>query len=383
MQQIIDSCDAAAAKQVAQLWANTLQKLYRSLAFRRHGMCRAGRLHHAFIFVSHLCMDSQRNRGRIDSMADTKYARVRINSLPPGQPIPFDLYVSIGSRYIHYLRAGGKLDAFKIHNLDQKAPESFYVHADDREKYKGFIHDQVHGDSLKPAEKAMVLRESSMALVEELFETEDIAAALHECRKIVDKFIEFMGSDPSAMAHLVGLSSHDFYTYNHSLDVSIYCLGLGQAAGYSEADLREVGVGGLFHDIGKRNIPVEIITKKGGLDDSEWALMQKHPQYGLIILEEHNTSDAVKACCFEHHESFLGNGYPQQLSGPEIHPMARITAIADTYDALTTKRSYNVPMRPTDAVEMIRTKLAGRYDPDLLKAMYEVLFRMKEAKIAI
>jgi len=316
-------------------------------------------------------------------MSDSKYFRVRLNALPPGQPIPFDLFVQIGTKHIHYLRAGDQLDAFRIQNFEQKAPESFYVVSDEFEKYKKFIHDQVHGDILKPQEKALILRESSMALVEELFESDDVDRALTESKGVIDSFIEFMGSDVSAMAHLVGLSSHDFYTYNHSLDVSIYSLGLGQAAGYSEADLREVGIGGLFHDIGKRNVPLEIITKRGGLDDSEWALMQKHPQYGLIILEEHGSSDAVKACCFEHHESFLGNGYPQALNGPEIHHMARVTAIADTYDALTTKRSYNVPMRPTDAVEMMKTKLAGRYDPDLLKALYEVLFQMQKEKIAI
>ena len=317
------------------------------------------------------------------SMSDSKYIRVRLNALPPGQPIPFDLFVQIGAKHIHYLRAGDKLDAYRVQNLEQKAPESFYVTSADFEKYKKFIHDQVHGDLLKPEEKALILRESSMALVEELFESEDVEKALNDSKGIIDSFIDFMGSDSSAMAHLVGLSSHDFYTYNHSLDVSIYCLGLAQAVGYSPADLKEIGVGGLFHDIGKRNVPMEIITKKGGLDESEWAQMQKHPQYGLIILEEYGSSDAIKACCFEHHESFLGNGYPQALSGPEIHHMARITAIADTYDAMTTKRSYNTPLRPTEAVEMINTKLANRYDPDLLKAMYEVLFRMQKAKVAI
>jgi HD-GYP domain-containing protein (c-di-GMP phosphodiesterase class II) len=316
-------------------------------------------------------------------MSEDKYARVRLNSLPSGHAIPFDLYVQIGGKFIHYLRAGDKLAADRIHNLEKRAPESFYVLTTDRLKYKTFIHSHIHGNLLAPDEKAVILRESSMALVEELYESEDIERALDDSKEIIGSFIEFMGSDPAAMAHLVGLSSHDFYTYNHSLDVSIYCLGLGQAAGYSEADLQELGVGGLFHDIGKRNVPIEIITKAGGLDEAEWALMQKHPQYGLIILEENKSSDAIKACCFEHHESFLGNGYPQQLTGPEIHPMARITAIADTYDALTTKRSYNSPMRPKDAVDLILTKLAGRYDPDLLKALSEVLFRMQDHKIAV
>ena len=317
------------------------------------------------------------------AISDTKHTRVRLNSLPPAQPIPFDLFVQIGQKFIHYLRAGDKLDAAKLYTFERKAPEAFFVRVEDREKYKAFIHEIVNGSALKVEEKALVLRESSLSLVEELFEIEDVGRALNESKIIIDQFIGFMAEDPAGMAHLVGLSSHDFYTYNHSLDVGIYSLGIAQATGYNDADLKEVGLGGLFHDIGKRNVPLEIITKKGGLDDSEWALMQKHPQYGLIILQDNSSSDNVKACCFEHHESFLGNGYPQQLTGPDINHMARVTAIADTYDALTSKRSYNVPMRPKDAVELMRTKLAGRYDPDLLKALCEVLFRMESHKIAI
>ena len=119
-----------------------------------------------------------------------------------------------------------------------------------------------------------------------------------------------MGEEPTAMSHLIGLSTHDFYTYTHSLDVGIYSLGLAKAAGFSKADLQEMGEGALFHDIGKRNVDVNIICKDGPLDDVEWAQMQKHPEYGLHILTEHNASDAIKACCFEHHESMARQRLP-------------------------------------------------------------------------
>ncbi|MEN0059271.1 MAG: HD domain-containing phosphohydrolase, partial [Bdellovibrio sp.] len=142
----------------------------------------------------------------------------------------------------------------------------------------------------------------------------------------------------------------------------------------------ELGVGALFHDVGKRNVSLDILCKKGGLTDAEWEQMKMHPQYGLVILNNHpNISDAIKAACFEHHESWAGNGYPQQLIAEEIHPFARIVAITDTYDAMTTQRSYNVPLAPIDAVTMMKEKLAGRYDPDMLKAMYSVLFKIKVA----
>lgn len=309
-----------------------------------------------------------------------KYLRVRLSSFHPSAPIPFDIFVHVNHHYVHYLRAGDTMTAQKISNFEKKAPDSFYILFSEKQKYKNYVSSRLQAAEIPVHEKALILRESSMSLVEELFENPDVEKALIESKEMITQFIDFMDQDPNAMGHLIGLSSHDFYTYNHSLDVGIYSLGLGQVAGFSGKDLHELGQGALFHDIGKRHVNIDIITKNGPLDDMEWAQMQKHPQYGLLILDEHKVSDAIKACCFEHHESFLGNGYPQQLTGPEIHPMARVVAISDTYDALTTKRSYNVPMNPTDALNFMKDKLAGRYDEDLLKAMYNVLFKMEKSQ---
>jgi len=308
-----------------------------------------------------------------------KYMKIRLNSLPPYQPIPFDLYVSIGGRFVHYLRAGDKLDAEKILNFEKKAPESFFILSAERTNYQAFVRGGLMSQALDTKQKALILRESTMGLVEELFERPDIENALSDARQVIEDFVAFMDSDAEAMVNLIGLSSHDFYTYNHSLDVSIYSLGLGQAVGFKGADLRELGLGGLFHDIGKRHIPLEIICKNGPLTEEEWALMQKHPQYGLVILNEHNSTDNIKACAFEHHESMLGNGYPQNLNGPEIHAMARVVAVADTYDALTTKRSYNDPMKPVDALQLMSVKLAGKYDPVVMEALMAIFQKLKAA----
>lgn len=312
-------------------------------------------------------------------MAIEKYMKIRLNSLPPAQPIPFDLYVSIGGRFVHYLRAGDKLKAAKIASFEKKAPESFYIVAANRAAYQKFVRDGLLSEQLDTKQKALILRESTMVLVEELFERPDIETALSDARQVVEDFIDFMDSDASAMANLIGLSSHDFYTYNHSLDVSIYSLGLGHAVGFKGKDLHELGLGGLFHDIGKRHIPLEIICKTSALTEEEWALMQKHPQYGLVILDEHKSSGNIKACAFEHHESMAGNGYPQQLQAVEIHPMAKVVAVADTYDALTTKRSYNDPMRPTEAIEFMAGKLKAKYDPEVMKALMAIFHKLRSA----
>ena len=314
-------------------------------------------------------------------MDSNSYFKVRINTLIPSQPTTFDLHLKVADQVILYLRAGDRLDQEKIKALGIKdSGHHFLVKEDDRKSYKNYVHNQMISANLNVREKAVVLRESSMTLVEELFENPDVNKALDASRPVIKEFVEFMKAEPEAMSHLISLSGHDFYTYNHSLDVSIYSLGLGESLALNKIELEELGIAALLHDIGKRQINLDILCKKGPLTDAEWSQMKMHPQYGLTILNDYqNVSDAVKAACFEHHESWVGNGYPQQISGEEIHPFARIVAITDTYDAMTTQRSYNVPLTPIDAVTTMKEKIAGRYDPDMLKAMYSVLFKLKGA----
>lgn len=305
---------------------------------------------------------------------DLDYFNIRIGCLLPDKPLPFDLFVQIRGRQVHYIRAGDALSNEKIAKLGNS--NKFFVPNSQRQSFKDFIHKQLNEESVDPKSKAEILRESSLALVEELYEKPDVGAALEDSKTLIQEFVKFMNEVPEGMDNLISLSTHDFYTYNHSLDVSVYSLGLGRLVGYSDEELAELGRGSLFHDVGKKWVDVDIICKKGALDDAEWAQMKKHPEFGLQILNDHDVSEAIKACCFEHHESFLGNGYPQEMPGNEIHPMARIIAITDTYDALTTQRSYNKPMTPKDAIEFMTTKLKDRYDPDLLKALREVMFKL-------
>lgn len=305
-----------------------------------------------------------------------EYIKIRVGSLLPGQAITFNLYVLLNTRHVLYLRAGEVLAKDKITQLEEKGSDSFYIETKDRQAFKDYIHNKMNSDELDARQKAFLLKESSFHLVEELFEKPDIDEALSESKEIIRDFVSYVDQEPEGVAHLIGLSSHDFYTYNHSLDVSIYAIGLAKIIGFSGDELVEMGRGGIFHDIGKRKVDPNIICKKGPLDDHEWAQMQKHPQYGLEILNEHDVSDAVIAACFEHHENFLGNGYPQGLDGEDIHPFGRIISIVDCYDAMTTKRSYNEPMAPLEAMEFMKTKLIQKFDPDFLNAMYSILFQL-------
>jgi len=308
----------------------------------------------------------------------TKYFKIRLASMHPDREITFDIYIMINLRYVLYMRAGSRFEGEKLEHFMSRRADVFYIREEERGTYKSYIKQRVDDEGLTASEKALILKESSFSLVEELFENPKVDEALEESKSVISNFVDFINKEPEAVAGLIGLSSHDFYTYNHSLDVMVYSLGLGLKAGFtSKEDLMDLGRGALFHDLGKRKVPVEIITKKGGLDEAEWAQMKRHPLFGLQILNDFpDISDNIKACVFEHHENHIGNGYPQGLRGEDIHPMARVVALTDTYDALTTKRSYNVAMPPTEALTLMKEKLSGRFDPDLLRAIYNVLFKL-------
>ncbi len=309
------------------------------------------------------------------------FSRIRISSLSPKKATTFDVYVYLAGHHTLYLHAGDTIQEDRRDALIKKdGGDNFYVRESEKSAYMNYVHEQMNSASLTVREKASLLRDTSLTLVEDIYEQKNVHKALDASKPIINNFVNFMDAEPEAMGELIGLSGHHFYTFNHSLDVSIYSLGLGQAMGFSKQELEDQGQGALLHDIGKRNISVAILGKSDPLTDAEWSQLQKHPIFGLAILEQNPlVSDNVKACCFEHHESFLGNGYPQQLSGQDIHPMARIVAITDTFDAMTTQRSYNVPLKPVEALNMIKEKLHGRFDPEMVKGMYEVLFRMDSA----
>ncbi|MEQ1721958.1 MAG: HD domain-containing phosphohydrolase [Pseudobdellovibrio sp.] len=313
-------------------------------------------------------------------MIGSEYFRIRLSTVRAFEELPFDIFIYLDNKVINYVKQGEMLTKDKIIKLHEKdSGESFFIHISQQQLYRDHVKFSMNSDLISNHDKAGILRESSIAILEDLYEAEDVGAALENSKPIITELLDFMQNAPESIGKLISLSGHDFYTYNHSFDVSIYSLGLGQALGFDKKTLEELGQSSLFHDVGKRNVSLDILCKKGPLDENEWVQMRMHPTFGLKILNEHSgISDAIKAACYEHHESWAGGGYPQDISGQEIHPFGRIVALTDTYDAMTTQRSYNKPMKPTEALNMMKDKISGRFDPDMLNAMYSILFKMEK-----
>ena len=172
------------------------------------------------------------------------------------------------------------------------------------------------------------------------------------------------------------LEARDDDTASHSLNVTKYAMLLGRQLGLDDEELRVLGQGAMLHDLGKIGIPDEILKKPGHLDEVEFQLIKEHPRLTSEILAPLETSNYYSSIARSHHERWDGNGYPDGLYGENIPLLARIVAIADAWDAMTSNRVYRPGMNEREALSILeRAKNWGQWDPILIEEFIKVIRR--------
>ncbi|MFD0589563.1 HD-GYP domain-containing protein [Paenibacillus sp. GCM10027627] len=173
---------------------------------------------------------------------------------------------------------------------------------------------------------------------------------------------------PSVRDLVLATEAKDSYTAGHNYRVALYALKLGEEMGLSSSQLRAIAQGGLVHDIGKLYIPDGILNKPGKLNDEERAIIESHPVSGFDVCKRLGFMVEELAVIRSHHEKWNGSGYPDRLSGEDIPLVARITAVADVYDALTSSRSYRQAMSQDEAMSILLNESGRHFDPRCIRA---------------
>ncbi|MCR4587573.1 MAG: HD-GYP domain-containing protein [Lachnospiraceae bacterium] len=189
----------------------------------------------------------------------------------------------------------------------------------------------------------------------------------NESRRIYRLF----GQTAEALA--AAIDTKDKYTHGHSQRVADYSLKIARAAGKSEEDCQQVYYAALLHDVGKIGVPDQIINKEGALTDEEFAEIKKHPVHGNNILSRINESPYLSIGAHYHHERYDGRGYPTGLKGEDIPEIARIIAVADAYDAMTSKRSYREPLPQQKVREEVYKGIGTQFDPEFARLMINLM----------
>ena len=213
---------------------------------------------------------------------------------------------------------------------------------------------------------------------------EAVSSMLHEarlghavdaqrCLPVVDEIARSVRRNPGALVSLARLKTKDDYSYMHSVAVCALMVSLAQSQGHDEDATRDAGLAGLVHDLGKAAMPLHILNKPGRLTDEEYAVMRTHPLRGHEMLVEGGNSNAVALdVCLHHHEHVDGKGYPHGLVGDHISLLARMGAVCDVYDAITSNRPYKSGWDPAESVARMAS-WKGHFDQDVFHAFVKSL----------
>lgn len=243
-----------------------------------------------------------------------------------------------------------KLDSFNISGLYIDDGRENKI-MDDEFKYKSVAAIKSIFDICE--EKNEILNNDSIRSIEEI------------SRELSDKIY----ANKDITIGISDLQTYDENTYYHSLSVTVISIAIGTELGFSKEKLYELGASAMLHDIGKVDIPVELITKPSRLTSEEFNVVKEHAELGgKFVINNELINEDIYGGIISHHEKFDGTGYPYGIKGYNIPIFARVISVADVYDALTGNRPYRNPIRPSEAIEYIMGNSGISFDIDIVRA---------------
>ncbi|HET7867953.1 MAG TPA: HD-GYP domain-containing protein [Burkholderiaceae bacterium] len=241
--------------------------------------------------------------------------------------------------------------------------------------------------------RATALYRSAKPRIASMFNEARLGRAVDagSCLPLVDEISESVMRNPGALISVVRLKQRDDYTYMHSVAVCALMVALGRALGLEGESLRQIGLAGMLHDIGKVAMPLEVLNKPGKLTDEEFTLMKSHAERGhAMLMEGGGVGPLVLDVCLHHHEKVDGSGYPHGLSGENISLFAKMGAVCDVYDAVTSVRPYKNGWDPGEALRKM-AQWKGHFDTRIFQAFVKTvgiyptgsLVRLQSGRLAV
>lgn len=218
------------------------------------------------------------------------------------------------------------------------------------------------------------------------------AIQIEQARALVEDISNSVLRQPHALISLARLKTADEYTYMHSVAVCALMIALARQLDLDEDMVREAGFAGLLHDIGKIGIPLKVLNKPGKLTDAEFSIVKSHPDIGAkILIESYDVSPLVLDVCLHHHEKVDGTGYPYGLKGDTISIYAKMGAVCDVYDAITSNRPYKKGWSPADSIRKMAEWSKGHFDEAVFQAFVKTvgiyptgsLVRLESGRLAV
>ena len=203
------------------------------------------------------------------------------------------------------------------------------------------------------------------------------SGAVPKMKRAVQGIVDQVLNNELSLVGLTAIRDYDEYTFTHSVNVCIFSVAIGKRLGLRKRQLYDLGIAALMHDIGKSRIPLEMITKAGALTEEEWQMMQNHPWYGVLALFGMQRGREIQyrgiITAYEHHMKVDVTGYPKPVRRRNLTLFSKIVAVADGFDAATTRRSYQDPIQPDDVLREMWNNRRRGFDPVLVKNLVNLV----------
>jgi HD-GYP domain-containing protein (c-di-GMP phosphodiesterase class II) len=303
------------------------------------------------------------------------YYPIEKTNLLPGSKVDFNVYkkLDINIDIEHYFGPHNKNELSNIVPEDvQSSPFSIVIHNDEIPLYKEYIKnialEYAKKDEYPLESRCSIIRENSKLVIKDILDDPKNHGNIHQASELVETLINTILDNKNNFYNLLRITTHDYYTYTHSLNVCSLSIGLGTLINLNDSDLIELGLGTLLHDIGKCSIAPSILNKPGILTAEEFNNVRYHVVASKDFLKDSDMQIPKNSLypILQHHEKLSGNGYPYKLKGDQIHLYGRIGAIIDFYDALTTVRPYKNAYTPFEAFQLL-SEVKEDYDQSLIK----------------
>ena len=262
-----------------------------------------------------------------------------------------------------------------ISSLEWKQWEkvNLYIEKKDEEAYEDYAVTHMTPTTTKDFKtfiaKSKLLLQKAEAIMHEIFSHPDTAENLPQIKDVINDFLQTVLNNEFSVTALNQLTVHDYDIHTHSINVTIYALSLGKYLKLNKPELHQLGVAALIHDLGKSKIRTDILNKQGKLTSYEMEYMKRHPKLSEDIAKKMGIGNEKILYAIKHHrENIDGTGYPDHLKAGQISLFARILSICDTFDALTSKRSYKEPVSTFDTLKMMKKKMTQQLDERLLNS---------------
>jgi HD-GYP domain-containing protein (c-di-GMP phosphodiesterase class II) len=306
---------------------------------------------------------------------------VPLTALQSASGIAVDLYVKWDSAAApvlyreHHLPAGPE----EFERLAAQGIHTVYIPADGVDEYHRYLRRNLptilHDASLPPERRYEFLSETGRGLLQEAFRHKSTDTVVNTAGQLAEQMAGMLAGSQIISLDLFRVLRHDYHTFTHSFNVASFALALAKALGISdEEELGKVALAGLLHDLGKLNVPHAILNKRGPLTHAERAVVQRHPYDGFVQLcHRDDLTWGQLMMVYQHHERIDGRGYPARIGGDEIHHLARLCAVVDVFEAISSVRPYRRALPVPQALEFINKQAGTHLDEEMVRCWTAVM----------